>query len=90
MEDATKGVLLLILIGVVLSFIMHSFNKNYLITCVMSGAASSLLFCVIAQKIDPDPLIGVAFFVGGVICSGIALVIGLPFHMHRKKIGKSK
>lgn len=87
MSEAAVGIIVLISISIVLSFVAHYFIKKYLLALIISAIIATISF-QIAVYIHVgylDPFFIIALFIGGLIALGISAIIGIPFMKFRNK-----
>ena len=87
MNEELLQILIYISIPAITSFLFHICVKRYLIASVLSAVVSTILFPVFSYiemgYFDPWLLLGLLPTL--LICSGISLIVGLPFLVIRGK-----
>jgi hypothetical protein len=91
-DEGTLGLVILVGLSLLASLASHAFVKGYLTAAIVSTLMANLLFQIFAYfRIGfLDPFFLVALLIGSLISLGIALLIGLPFWIRRKRIGRPK
>lgn len=87
MDEAAMGMLLLCITAVVVSAASHLVLRRYALASVVSAVVSTVLFQCFAYIHAGylDPFFLVAFVVAGALAFGIALIVGIPFLVRRRK-----
>lgn len=87
MSESAVGMLVLCVTTIVVSVLLHAFVRRYPIACIVSAVTSTVLFQCFAYMHAGhlDPFFPIALVVGGALAYGIALIVGIPFLVRRRK-----
>ena len=87
MSEAAVGMLVLCVTAVVVSATFHIIVRRYALASIAAAVVSSVLFQCFAyiHAGHLDPFFLIAFIVGGALAFGIALIVGIPFLVRRRK-----
>lgn len=87
MSEGAVGLGILVGITVVVSSICHFLITRYVIASMLAALVSIVLFLWVAtiRLGHVDSFIAIAFVVGGIYSFGMALVVGIPFLIRRRK-----
>lgn len=87
MSEADKGMLVLCVTAVVVSAASHAIIHRYALASVVASVVWSVLFLCYAYIMIGylGPFFPIAFVVGGAYSFGIALVVGIPYRVRRRK-----
>lgn len=90
MENPISVVSLFAAIGIAVSFLSHWAIKHYLIASMLAALFSSISYQLVAYVYAGflDPFFIMAFVNGVVIYFLLALVVGVPFNIRRRKLVK--
>lgn len=81
MDEGTRGIFVLVLTSLVVAAITHRRVRSFWLACLVSAAASSVVFNILAtiQQGHSDKFFLVALVFGGFYAFIISAVAGLPF-----------
>ncbi|MBI3815361.1 MAG: hypothetical protein HY279_12980 [Nitrospinae bacterium] len=87
MSESTQGIVVLIFTSVVVSFFVHALVRSFVAACFISAAIALVVFQFFAYLHIGylDPFFVIALFTGGVAAYIVALFVGLPFLLYRRK-----
>ena len=87
MDEGTQGIIVLVLTSLVIGAITHWRVRSFWLACLVSAAASSVVFNVLAtiRQGYLDKFFLVALIFGGFYAFIISAVVGLPFALFRRR-----
>jgi CHASE2 domain-containing sensor protein len=83
------GLLVLVGLAVVAALVAHRFERHYLLACVPAAVTADLVFMGVAFLQDGrmDPFIVMALGSGFVVAYAVAMLVGIPFALVRRRRG---
>ncbi len=87
MSEGEVGILVLCCISLACAVGAHSAVRHVLLACLLSALVADVVFQIAAYLHAGylDPFFIIALFFAYLIAFGIALVVGVPFYLARKK-----
>ena len=91
MNERLLQIIIFIGIPVVTSGLFHTCMKRYLIASVLAAFISTILFPLLSyiEMGYFDPLLLLGLFTTFIVCSGVSLIVGLPFLIARRNKGEN-
>lgn len=89
MNEAVTGIVVLIGVSVLCALIAHALIRHLLVAAAVAAPVASLLV-LIAETVHlgyMDPFAPLAFMPIAGLAFGIAVLVGLPFHLRRRHAG---
>ena len=88
MSESTVGVLILVACATATALVMHRRETRYFRACVWAALAADVLFQIVAYLYVGylDPFFLVALIFGFFAAFLVAVAVGIPFHIARKRV----
>lgn len=87
MDEGLAGFLIFIAIGILTSIICHYANTRYFVASLIADAVTNLIFHAVAYIHAGylEPFFEIALFFSSLAGLALALIVGLPFLMYRRR-----